>query len=334
MNGTNEQSTANQGSQQVVDRDLCVVVQGPVIGKSRDSSATRVTQRGLASIRRHLPGAQIILSTWEGADVQGLDFDRLVLSPDPGPDTFVANPTISGYMNVTRMIASTVAGLRETDRAYALKARSDLWVRHAGFLKYVGRFQARADTARVFSERILVPEFYSRNPDRSGRAHWLFHPGDCFQCGRTEDMLTLWTGAGAAPIHEPFRMTLGSEQFVWVRCLSKFVELNFTEWSLHSESLRKLSDVALANNFVVLNRRRFGLESQQLRFDLNNWIKVYTHGEWRALYREHCDPNIANLPDPVSLLKWLIYAGRQWLLPYANRRSFLERIPGLMRNRR
>lgn len=57
-------------------KDISVVVQGAI--------NKEITPRCLQSIRTLLPNAEIILSTWEGSDVDGLDYDKLVLNKDPG----------------------------------------------------------------------------------------------------------------------------------------------------------------------------------------------------------------------------------------------------------
>ena len=57
-------------------KDISIVVQGAVDPKN--------TPKCLTSIRKYLPGAEIILSTWEGTDCTGLDYDVLVLNKDPG----------------------------------------------------------------------------------------------------------------------------------------------------------------------------------------------------------------------------------------------------------
>lgn len=56
-------------------KDISVVVQGAVGG---------YTPVCLASVRKHLPESEIVLSTWKGSNVEGLDYDVLVLSDDPG----------------------------------------------------------------------------------------------------------------------------------------------------------------------------------------------------------------------------------------------------------
>ena len=56
--------------------DISVVVQGAIDQIN--------TPKCLRSIRKRLPGAEIILSTWEGSPIDGLDYDKLVLNKDPG----------------------------------------------------------------------------------------------------------------------------------------------------------------------------------------------------------------------------------------------------------
>ena len=75
----------------VATSDISVVVQGAIAGPSKDGKAYP-TRDCLLSIRRRLPGAEIILSTWKGSDVTGLDYDQLVLNDDPGAVEFLEKP--------------------------------------------------------------------------------------------------------------------------------------------------------------------------------------------------------------------------------------------------
>src|SRR4051812_21161444 len=113
--------------------NVSVIVQGPVVTKRTDGGLPW-TVRCLASIRRHLPKAEVVLSTWKGEPVDGLDCDQLVLNDDPGsiadavrqdcpwPDWRV-KPN-----NVPRQIVSTREGLRVCRGEYALKLRTDFVV--------------------------------------------------------------------------------------------------------------------------------------------------------------------------------------------------------------
>ena len=61
--------------------EITAVVQGPV-----EEVYTRLV---IESIRRYLPGARIVLSTWKDANIAGLDIDELVINEDPGAPAFI-----------------------------------------------------------------------------------------------------------------------------------------------------------------------------------------------------------------------------------------------------
>ena len=52
----------------IQNKDITIVVQGPVDPVN--------TPKCIASIRKYFKGSKIILSTWEGTDTYGLDFDE------------------------------------------------------------------------------------------------------------------------------------------------------------------------------------------------------------------------------------------------------------------
>ena len=79
---------------------MSVVVQGAI---DKD-----YTSKCLASIRKYLPEAEIILSTWEGCDVEGLDYDNLLLNKDPGTSDLIRKYPFEHPNNVNRQIVSTI----------------------------------------------------------------------------------------------------------------------------------------------------------------------------------------------------------------------------------
>lgn len=56
--------------------DISVVVQGPVQSFQDREQEPGITQKCLESVRQHLPGSTLILSTWPGQELAGLDYDR------------------------------------------------------------------------------------------------------------------------------------------------------------------------------------------------------------------------------------------------------------------
>ena len=135
-------------------KDMSVTLQGSV-----DQTDT---PKCINSIRKWLPGAEIILSTWEGSDISGLDYDILVLNKDPGAVLMKEHLPKKKYLNVDRQIVSTQNGLKKATRKYALKIRSDLVLTTDNFLKYFDEYQARGENYNLFERKILVPMIFTR----------------------------------------------------------------------------------------------------------------------------------------------------------------------------
>lgn len=215
-------------------KNISVVVQGPI---QRQDSLTR---RVLESVRTHLPDAELILSTWKGSDVSGLNYDILLLNDDPG--------AINGNNNVNRQIVSTRNGLEKASRKYAMKLRTDTLLTGTGFLDAFERYPERRDDFKVFEHKIVIPTLYTRNPLRvsfySGLS-FFFHPSDIFQFGLKTDLWSLWN----IPLSTTFSRCV-PEQYIWITCLKSTVkDLDYLGLSIKSRL--KLHELSLSNNFLV-----------------------------------------------------------------------------------
>ena len=133
-------------------KDISVVVQGAI-----DKINTPIC---LKSIRKYLPGAEIILSTWEGSDVEGLNYDILVLNEDPGSNGLIRKYPFEHVNNIDRQIISSYNGAKKSSRCYILKLRSDMELKGNNFLKIYEKFYKRTDKS-FFKQRILVNEHVS-----------------------------------------------------------------------------------------------------------------------------------------------------------------------------
>jgi len=322
-------------------REMSVVVQGPIAGGPGAVDEERLTHRCLESVRRHLPGAEIILSTWEGADVSGLSFDRLVLSADPGAWNWCRDgeqsPLGKKHNNVNRQIVSTLAGLRVASRPYAVKLRSDMLLLGAGFVSYFRKYEARSPVWRILRERVVASTMYARNPHRS--LPHPFHPSDWFFFGRREDLLDLWDIPLAPepetsrwfdthPLpphdHEPhFVYRYNIEQYVWLSFLRKHGEVRFRHRSDLADDAIAVSELTLANNLVFVEPEELQIQFVKYRLPRMPWALAYTHGEWLDLYRRHCDPRV---PRRIDLEAWRRRTYHALLRPvYTNR---LQAITG------
>ena len=122
FNRATSKESASKVTCMILSKDISVVVQGPI------HTQDNLTKRVLESVRTHLPDAELILSTWKGSNVDGLDCDVLLLNDDPG--------AINGRNNVNRQIVSTRNGLQKATRTYAVKLRTDMQLTGTGFIDF------------------------------------------------------------------------------------------------------------------------------------------------------------------------------------------------------
>lgn len=279
-------------------KNISVVVQGAV-----DTNLTPVC---LASVRTFLPQAEIILSTWEGSKTDGLDYDTLILSKDPGG--VICDPTYKIMNNVNRQIVSSKCGLEAASRQFALKIRSDMKLSGLQFISAWGLYDdKRSDTCRIFKNRIVINNLYCADP---AHTNFLFHVSDWVQFGLREDVLNLWDiplqsahDMGSywenkkRPYLDPVPTWLFRyipEQYIWTECLRKNGEsFDFKYHTDISTESWTLSELSFANNVVILDYKNSGF--QFLKYDPYKWdySVQYKHASWVLLYKKYCDPTFA-----------------------------------------
>lgn len=294
------------------DDEITVVFQGPIGG----DASSGITRDALASVRRCLPGARVVLSTWKGSEVEGLSFDECVLSDDPG-GAYILGRGEAVPTNINRLILSTRAGLARVGRPYALKLRTDYRLAHPGFRRWFEKYPARAAQWRVFEARVVIPDHYARNPRRG--APWLFHPSDVAQFGRTEDLQRFWSAPlltgrpddltpaeaalvsgekGSAPVTRFY-----NEQYLWLHSVRDSGAVPAKHWSDAGAELLAISEASLANNFIIVRRDAFGIVSAKHTFEFLPWQSLYTFADWHELYRRYCDAASARPADFAAWLK-------------------------------
>ena len=169
--------------------DISVIVQG-AINKEE-------TPKCLKSVRKFLPNAEIILSTWEGSDVSALDglYDILLLNKDPGAAYYYKNENGSKLNNLNRQLFSTQEGLKKASRTYAMKIRSDIILNSDAFLKYFDCYPKRDEKYSLFKHKILTSSICSRFVyndyvigNRIPEIKMAFHISDWWLLGLKEDI--------------------------------------------------------------------------------------------------------------------------------------------------
>lgn len=268
--------------------EVSVVIQGPVGTGTKDV---------VESVRRFLPSAQVVLSTWEGSSTGGLSVDEVVLSRDPGS---VPYPEADGspsprLANTNRMLRSTRAGLDRAERPFALKLRSDSPLTGQRFLSWWGRFERRSSSMQVFGSRVVTTSVATR-PGRTTPGY-LFHPSDCAHFGLTEDVRHLWA---ASEIDESENFSFRSnsselprtrywnEQVLWLSCLDRSgVTVDYPWTGYLANNVVEDSDLSIVNNFTVVEPWQFGVAFPSLRAMTEGSVmeSYMWYPYWLELYR-------------------------------------------------
>jgi len=166
----------------VAPENISVVIQGPLY---RDLSPERNIFTCIASIRKCLPAAEIVVSTWRHEDTAGIEADQIIALDDPGYFVDVSGNQI----NTNRMLHSTLSGIQATTRRYVMKLRADHNLTSTA-LAVIGESEdATPEEPKLFETPITVTTLYIRDPKQ---VPMLFHLSDLVQFGKREDMLKLW----------------------------------------------------------------------------------------------------------------------------------------------
>jgi glycosyltransferase involved in cell wall biosynthesis len=160
---------------------LSVVVQGPCV-RRRNGENIRSLDDTVQSIRNVFPQAQIIVSTWDGSDIEGLGADDVVLNPDPGAIT----DGRGSVNNFNRMIQSTASGLSAASRPFCIKTRSDVQFTSN---KLASCELGPAARHLCLDRRIWCGSHWTARLETYLRP---FHASDMVQFGLTDDLRQLW----------------------------------------------------------------------------------------------------------------------------------------------
>ena len=265
--------------------DISVVVQGAI-----DPILTKLN---LLNIRKFLPRSKIILSTWDGSNLDGLDFDELVLSKDPGG---LLHNYCDGVKvnNVNRLIVSSLNGIKVAKSLYVFKIRSDFLLQGNSFLKFFNLFEFVETDFALFEHKILACSYFTRDPNTSNLA---YHPSDIAFFGLKTDLFELFNIDLMKESDEFFFERNGiwerryaPEQFVFISFLEnknrKVLCNNST--AVDKEQIVE-TERYLASNFVLLDWRQFNLKPPKKFYNYKklDHFTCITHVEWKHLYYKY-----------------------------------------------
>ena len=277
----------------IKSEDISVVVQGAV--------SKQFTQKVLKSIRKCLPNAEIILSTWEDSDLRNLDYDALIENEDPGAEILYRGSNVQHNLN--RQIVSSINGIKAATRKYVLKTRTDVLLEHNGFIDYFNHFPKRNESYRILHNRVIICQYYSRIA-----SDLPFHPSDWAFFGLKEDVENIFDIPLAPepettswfyehplrnrhnnknyPFHF-FRHRYCAEQYIWSKFLQKYVDFEFKDMFDVSPENIYLTEISFANNLLILSDKQYGLKF--LKGKPAEFSPYYSYLDWLKLYKKYCD---------------------------------------------
>ena len=248
---------------------ISIVIQGQII--RQDDTTINCCK----SIRKHFPYAEMILSTWHGQDVSGLDVDKIIFTHDPGP----------GYMNLRRQVVSSYRGVCEASYNIVMKVRTDCIFTSNCVIDHYSQYPNRVDRLKVFNERIIVPNMQTIDPENNSRHKiWrrCFNASDWMCLGQKADLKHLYN----LPIEATNNHKVSPEQTLWVHAIwRKYPEIKLSRVTAMSPTLVGQSSLFFANNLVVLNTKSmFGACVHKYLFQEDTWPQYMTYEKWVGHY--------------------------------------------------
>ena len=300
-------------------KDITVIVQGAV-----DKNFTPAC---LSSIRKYLPGAGIILSTWEGSDVSSLKPDILLLNKDPGGFADAKKPKFTN--NLLRLLVSTQNALKVVNTKYVLKIRTDLFLKSNKFLRYWKDFNVCNEDKKVFENKVITTSFFSKRflCDKKGKITMPapFHTSDWFVFGETDDIKRLYMISlpkepeqSSYFVNKPFNCCkidilnnahqYTPEQYITYNSYKLWAKgdiVKFDDYLDYNNYNIQASEEFIINNFKIFSPQELDficLKKNTNKDYYNKWCKypftipyflwngLYRPYVYRVLYKQYCDP--------------------------------------------
>ena len=160
-------------------KDISIVMQGDI---------RNATIAAIKSVRKNMPGAYLILSTFhhENTELFSSLVDELVISPDPGVLPAFTIAENSEPSNINRQIVTSQAGLKRVKTPYTLKLRTDALIKSS----IITNIYKAIHSIDPSNDRLIVSNFYTRHP--SGLSCYQFHISDWFIFGSTTKVAMFW----------------------------------------------------------------------------------------------------------------------------------------------
>ena len=301
----------------IPSESISVVINGLVVGNSDADERERFTKRSLESVRKYLPNAQLILSSWEGSDISGLDYDDVVLSPQPVPIYITTTEGQTKLMSGNNQIVSSQNGLKLARRQYTLRMRSDTVLTGTNFLNYFVTYNRYPNNGILKKKVVVLPTF---NPRRAGHGRFLFDTCDWLFFGLTEDIKNIYDVPfvkesdmrgvktnGGYPAEENF----STEQYLWLNFLRKYEDVCFPSYSYNTPEALALSEKSYAENAIMVPAHKAGFLSLKMphaAYGARSFLSqgLYTFNEYKKMYNRYNAHKIFYISNPFENLAYAI----------------------------
>ena len=279
--------------------DVSVVLQGPVRFETPES---------VESVRRLLPEAELILSTWEDEDVSSLGPIRVLRSEKPSAP--IQHDRLSVPNNLNRLIRSTKKGVAAVTRPYVLKMRSDMVLDSLAFLDSFERFPERGPMP-LFAHKVLVPALFSRTAYRGHAVP--FHLSDWAVFGLAQDVRALFSELPEVVEPEftrwferqdhksPFGTTLfrvAPEQYVAYSFFSRSTGRTLmVDASDNNPAIVLEAEKFTVSNYIVAEYCDSGLRLPKYPASIDEkligmeFFELWNRFTYEQAYRKYCDPH-------------------------------------------
>ena len=306
-------------SEAVPYADITVLIHGPILRESTPGSPRGMTHEVVQSVRHVLPGAKIVISTWDGSGAEDFGAEMVVYSSDPGGSPYAPGARLN---NVNRQIVAMRAGLERIDTRWALKLRSDTKLVSAGMATLWPRYQARNPGYGVFERRIVTSAILTYNARLCIGSRlftpFLFHVNDMIQFGLTSDLRRLWY-IPTMPLSDfeffskeelegqvdKISNRRVPEDYIWTCALKAAGFTTNDSWMDISPGLLAVSELSIVNNFQLLDHAEMGFHCLKYpNFDQDFPIDMpfFTHRGWLSCYQLYCDPLVVvPVREPITL---------------------------------
>lgn len=305
---------------------ISVVIQGLIVGNDEKEYNKQFTKRCIDSVRKYLPEAQIILSTWERCDVSDLNYDVLVKGDEPKDIYMLSDSGSLKLMTVNNQIISTQNGLRMVDRKYTLKIRSDMLISGLGFIKYFIKYNKNIDSDILIKKVVTLPTY---NPRKT--VNFLFDPCDWLFFGLTDDIKNIFEiplmreeSLKGENVDDHFlvRNNLEAEQYIWTNFLSKYKKISLPSLNYFSRELMCLSEESYAKNLIMVPANKANVQCLKMPragYGARPWLSqgLYTFSDYKRMYNTYNDKKIFYIPNFIeSILYFIAYNSRLSIKKY------------------